>query len=121
MEILKIWVRMPTIAEVDSNVNCAFATSDLSTSAAAFSDPHVFAMFDQTVRLTTSGMLLASRMLELDLTDGAGHGYLIATDQIFVNVVSTTTSAANTVSYKIMYRWKNVGLAEYIGIVQSQQ
>lgn len=121
MEILKVWARMPTPLEIDSNVVFALSTSDLSTTAAAWSDPHVFAMFEQVSRITTSGSWVTERLLEMDLTDGAGHGYLVATDQIFAQVVSTTTSNSNTVSYKILYRWKNVGLAEYVGIVQSQQ
>jgi len=56
-----------------------------------------------------------------DLTDGAGHGVLVATDQIYCQISSSSTGAAQTCAGKIWYRWKNVGLAEYIGIVQSQQ
>lgn len=56
-----------------------------------------------------------------DLTDGAGHGILIATDQIFVQMKSQATGTANSAYIKLCYRWKNVGLSEYIGIVQSQQ
>jgi hypothetical protein len=56
----------------------------------------------------------------LDLTDGAGHGLLIATDNIFMTVYSTNTGVANEVGCKILYRWKNVSVEEYIGIVQSQ-
>lgn len=121
MEILKIWVRLPTGAEVDSNVGCAFATKDLSTTAGSWSDPQVFAQFDQVSRITTSGAWLQDRFMDRDLTDGAGHGLLIATDQIYCQVYSTGTSAVNIISFKILYRWKNVPLAEYIGIVQSQQ
>lgn len=56
-----------------------------------------------------------------NLTDGAGHGYLVATDYIFAQVGSQNTNAAQFVDIKILYRWKNVGLQEYIGIVQGQQ
>lgn len=55
-----------------------------------------------------------------DLTDGAGHGILIATDQLFLQIASNSTTIANEVAFKILYRWKNVPLSEYIGIVQSQ-
>jgi hypothetical protein len=55
-----------------------------------------------------------------DLTDGAGHGFLVATDQIYAQIASTNTGAAQSCDVKIMYRWKNVGLQEYIGIVQGQ-
>lgn len=65
-----------------------------------------------------------------DLTDGDGHGVLVATDNIFVGwvvLVSDTGSTdgfpvfANSLNVDILYRWKEVSLAEYIGIVQSQQ
>jgi len=56
-----------------------------------------------------------------DYTDGAGHGMLIATDQIFVLLQSANTTQQNTAECRILYRWKNIGLQEYVGIVQSQQ
>lgn len=64
-----------------------------------------------------------------DLTDGAGHGILIATDNIFLVVQGLLTSygAATTGAIQafaqadLIYRFKEVALAEYIGIVQSQQ
>ena len=56
-----------------------------------------------------------------DLTDGAGHGYLVATDQIYLQISSSNTGATNYCNGKLYYRWKNVNLQEYIGIVQSQQ
>ena len=57
-----------------------------------------------------------------DLTDGNGHGVLIATDTINVCVqIVGDIAIAHEFGFKILYRLKNVGLAEYIGIVQSQQ
>jgi len=60
----------------------------------------------------------------VDLTDGAGHGLLVATDTIFIGTIQTSAAVPITggsVAWRIMYRWKNVTLQEYIGIVQSQQ
>lgn len=64
-----------------------------------------------------------------DLTDGAGHGVLVATDNIYasfwfalVDIGSTDEpSASGICECDILYRWKEVSLTEYIGIVQSQQ
>ena len=69
-----------------------------------------------------------------DLTDGAGHGILIATDNLYLAAQSEgfdygvaiggTQVAANngfSVNCDILYRFKEVTLKEYIGIVQSQQ
>lgn len=63
----------------------------------------------------------ASRMEWHDLTDGAGHGILVATDSIYCACWGTQVSTSNGGDIVIYYRFKNVGLAEYIGIVQSQQ
>lgn len=62
-----------------------------------------------------------------DLTDGAGHGVLIATDNVwltaFLNgaVPDIGTTAALNVYADLLYRFKKVTLQEYVGIVQSQQ
>lgn len=56
-----------------------------------------------------------------DLTDQAGHGILVASDNIYLGIYSNGTLGANGYIAKIGYRWKEVTLTEYIGIVQSQQ
>lgn len=68
-----------------------------------------------------------------DFTDGAGHGILVATDNMYLTLVSQISNYDNTgalpvpfavssaVGAKVLYRFKEVALAEYIGIVQSQQ
>lgn len=64
---------------------------------------------------------------EDDLTDEAGHGFLVATDGIYVGGVGRAiTNTTDTQSFaqfaaRILYRMKEIGLAEYIGIVQGQQ
>jgi len=60
-----------------------------------------------------------------DLTDGAGHGLLVATDTLFLTVASEVgssgaTGAQSNIMCKVLYRWKNVTVQEYVGIVQSQ-
>lgn len=58
-----------------------------------------------------------------DLTDGAGHGVLVATDSLYFGAIQTAGASPITgnTTCRILYRWKNVGLAEYVGLVQSQQ
>lgn len=55
------------------------------------------------------------------LNDGAAHGFLVAVDNIFLTVTSANTSVANRVTAKIFYRFKEVALEEYLGIVSGQQ
>lgn len=65
--------------------------------------------------------MLAPSWIETDLSDGAGHGILLATDNIYVQVISTATNMVNTVACWLYYRFKTVPLEEYVYIVQSQQ
>lgn len=56
-----------------------------------------------------------------DLTDGDGHGVLVATDSLFVQADTAGYSLTGSLTVWILYRFKNVGVMEYVGIVQSQQ
>lgn len=57
-----------------------------------------------------------------DTTDRAGHGVLVATDALFAGVtIKNTAPASLDYGFRILYRWKDVSLTEYIGILQSQQ
>lgn len=61
--------------------------------------------------------------IEFDLTDGAGHGILVAVDKFYAQIHSTYVAWGGTggIDFKFLYRFKKVSLAEYVGIVQSQQ
>ncbi len=60
--------------------------------------------------------------LSMDMTDGNGNGILVATDNLHVtggNVAGT--GVAGIFVAKVLYRLVNIGIAEYVGIVQGQQ
>jgi len=132
MEILKVYIVTTTlpvsasVAETSDTISVFISTSNFGATATAFNEPRVFAGYivSQDSAFTAGGTYMAKEHqmpYQLDLTDGAGHGVLIATDNIFIQVTSVLTGAANTADVKFLYRWKNVALQEYIGIVQSQQ
>lgn len=131
MEVLKVWfshTAFPAIAsatEAVDTMSCFLSTKSFGTTATTFAEPTVFASFFRAMRgaFTAAGTYgsYQDNMHMVDLTDGAGHGYLVATDFIFAQMQSAGTGAANNTVVKLLYRWKNVGLAEYIGIVQGQQ
>lgn len=67
-----------------------------------------------------------------DLTDGDGHGILVATDAVNLLLRTTLTNEStagggsitwdtSALSCEILYRYKKVALTEYIGIIQSQE
>lgn len=93
--------------------------------AAAVSDPRTVA--DWNYEVTASGAPAAfwdvNGVSEVDLTDQAGHGFLVATDNLFLDSFTSGPAGANmnTPICRIGYRFKLVTLTEYVGIVQSQQ
>lgn len=130
LEILKVkystgMVGGTAATEVNYSITALLSTVSFGTTATTYQEPRVFSMYDKEKRsaFTAAGTyaLGFQEPFTDDLSDGDGHGYLVATDSIFLQVLSANTSAANQVAVKIYYRWKNVGLTEYIGIVQSQQ
>jgi hypothetical protein len=91
-----------------------------------FGNPRLFAWGETSFRnaFTAAGSVSQNQsdiVQVMDLTDGAGHGILIATDSIFIAVSEVGYTGPNTIGVKIMYRLVEVGLQEYIGLVQSQQ
>lgn len=121
MELLKAYVMGHSMVEVDNTLQWALTTKSFGTTAISMDEPTVLVFYRRQVIITTSGQAVGFEPIEYDLTDGAGHGILVATDNVFGQIVAAGTSVANTVRVKLMYRMKNVSLAEYVGIVQSQQ
>jgi len=123
VEILKAFTSFSIPAETDSIQTLIISTNNNAATApaAGFADTRVFVAYSRRTLLTTSGQLSIVEPQVWDLTDASGHGVLVATDNIFAQVSSTGTSLTNTAFIKLLYRFKEVGLTEYIGIVQSQQ
>lgn len=121
MEILKVAWFFPSSGEIDSSISAFLSTTSFGTTATTFSEPRVLDGRQAEALLTTSGTFKREEPVFHDLTDGAGHGILVATDSIFIQVQSAATSSAVPVRLKILYRFKDVSVEEYIGIVQSQQ
>lgn len=133
LEVLKVAffssTNLPASAsatETTDSITTMISTKSFGTTNTTFSEPTVFAADSIQSRsaFTAAGtyfVILPTSPRIYDLTDGGGHGVIIATDNIYAQVQSSGTGATNTVHIKLLYRWKNVGLSEYIGIVQSQQ
>lgn len=118
MEILKIFWDFSIQSEVDSAIYGFLLTSSVTATP---SEPKMVSHVHMDTRITTSGKTKSLLPFEQDMTDGVGHGVLVATDNLYLQCQSSATTVANTIYCNILYRWKNVGLSEYVGIVQSQQ
>ena len=96
-------------------------TSDANSSSVDAANPLTLAMVARNHFILTTGGHMAVWPQSVDLTDGAGNGVLVATDRL---TIVYGNSGGNSVSQgiaKILYRLVNVGIAEYVGIVQAQQ
>lgn len=129
IEVLKVWFDLP---ESDNNNaaggNLITSNGQISTQSQtgfAKTSAKVIAYQEKIYRgaFTAAGTYqnVITEPTAIDLTDGAGHGVLVATDNLFFALFTQQFIAAGTGSAKILYRFKRVALQEYIGIVQSQQ
>lgn len=130
MEVLKIYCNFSPSVTAVTGVNTRrqvliFGTRDYGTTAVTLAEPTSFgfAEYDWINAFTAGGSFwdVQDSFSIWDCTDGAGHGILVATDYFYVQFRTAGTGDANTAWFKILYRFKNVSLQEYIGIVQSQQ
>lgn len=106
-----------TVAGVTTNVVAPL------TQEAAIGDPKHLSVWNH--KLYTIGAAAnvgeLTCFFEEDLTDGAGHGLLVASDALYFFLYSIATGQARHFMWRLGYRFKEVSLVEYIGIVQSQQ
>jgi len=120
------------ILKVDAFVDDYLATGaansvrgflDTSGEADNATEPTTFYSGQQDLLFATAiGFQIVDRNIgRTDYTDNAGHGFLVATDSIFATVATQVTGRINIITFKILYRFKEVTLQEYIGIVQGQQ
>lgn len=123
MEVLKVWWDMPTAfaaGEADQSFLALLSTKSFGTTAGQSTDSTIISFWRWVKGITTSGTFQHQFPVVCDLTDGAGHGILVASDNLFLQASSSGMGALQ-VNLKIQYRMKNVSMAEYVGIVQSQQ
>jgi hypothetical protein len=131
VEILKIFADFANLdldaaAATQRSQQFAVTTTTQGSSIFTLDNPRCIMILDHTVRnaFTAAGSAaldIKNMPLMADLTDGAGHGVLVGTDSIFLGFDTNGFTAAVSVFWKILYRFKDVSLVEYIGIVQSQQ
>jgi len=130
MEVLKVYFYLLN-QDSTSQAWCYLATAPIEpggttlitfpTGSISMSDSRVFAAVSRTESITTSGGLSEFLPIVVDLTDGAGNGVLVATDNIFFEGSSDNSALGMVFFAKVLYRTFDAGILEYVGIVQSQQ
>lgn len=136
IEVLRIYVDWldtnlgATAADVTQMAVCTIGTKSFGTTQnLGLGEPTVFAtvreVFNKAFTAAGTFSTVVNPVQVFDCEDGAGHGVLVATDKMYVQI--TLGAAVNPpsggaqVPVKLLYRFKNVSIEEYVGIVQSQQ
>jgi len=122
IEVLKVMcsLRGETRATSDFvSIALSFREAD-ATTILEYENPNNFFWWERRYTVTTSGATVDNEPYEFRYDTGGGKGFLIATDSIFANVLGSSQGNAVTAGFKILYRFVEVGLEEYIGIVQQQ-
>ena len=96
-------------------------TSTFATAVGDVSDPLVFGMVFHTLASTAAGVINYEWPIHVDMTDQNGNGFLVATDRLFIVGANIAGTAGGSYICKMKYRLVNVGITEYVGIVQGQQ
>jgi len=100
---------------------CQMSLTTRSVSSTAQMDnSNLLAMWSQGLAILTTGGGIMPLTHMVDLTDGDGHGLIVANPSIFFSIKCTGLGAASTGRMRIIYRFKNVGLQEFIGLAIQQ-
>jgi len=130
IEVLKVVYEFPgpvifVAGQSNRTVHLYFSTRPVPVGEIHLDFTGMIDLFDLTVHgaFTAAGSygLRNDNIVYHDLTDGAGHGVLVATDKMWFGCLSSGHPDPLPFYIRIYYRFKGVGLTEYIGIVQSQQ
>lgn len=120
IEVLKINIIPGAGTGADGDIVDIQITYATAAAMLAMSNADVLFRFRHQTEFTTSGSSHTIWPFMQDLTDGAGHGRIVATQDLFVGIVGTSQGAAVRVDGEIIYRFKNVGVDEFIGLAIQQ-
>jgi len=131
IEVLKVVFYAPGVpnfagggAEVGIALIMALSTRDHADDQVELTDADMISM----ISLEAQGLFSATggygfvhdRIVERDITDLNGNGILVATDQIYMQLAGTA-AWATSMAMRILYRFKEISLLEFVGMMQSQQ
>jgi len=124
MELLWIDMRLDgTLNAVNESLSVSFYGGVAATSAGpGISDTRTIA--NVTIdggNVVTSGSVWPKESTKYNLQSKDGYGYLFGGDIINVGVASANTGATNACYFRIYYRFVDIPITEFIGLVQSQQ
>lgn len=122
IELLKAFVfALPDTLAEDAAIYIQVATKSQASLVAPNNCENFLIQFGRDFQLVTSGAISCDVPMVFDLTDGNGNGMLVATQNIYCAAVTAGQGSALGVGIKFLYRFIDIDMAEYVGIIQSQQ
>lgn len=120
IEILKIFIdaTLDTLAE-DAYLFIQFTYKSEADVLTHSEMGRALAVFYRKTHFTTSGAILTDSPMVIDLTDGAGSGVLYAGAHIYCGMDTLGQGSAGSAAIKILYRYVDVPVEEYVGIAQQ--
>lgn len=119
-EILKIWVTPIAALAQAAAVVIDVQLATISLGAIDFDDPRVILRAVYQDSYITTGGLTRGSPFEYNFTT-QDRGLIVGTDNLYLGLDTTGTTAVTHVHIAILYRTTTVSATEFIGIVQSQQ
>ena len=121
IELLKAWVTISGGAGATGDGrNVQLATSSQTAMATTFGNPDIVMLWNDGIIITTSGLYVPQNPQTIDFTDGAGHGIIISTERMFFSVIGVSQTGALVSSLRILYRFKNISVDEFVGLAIQQ-
>lgn len=134
MELLWIEAFIPyhegvVSSDANDSYDAQFTTGTTPTTVLRFDDTRVFAQFSLSTKpvsnisvpLSGVGGMILEDVKRWNFQSQDGFGYLLAADQFHVSVNSFNAAIVQRIQWKLYYRFVDVDILEYVGLVQSLQ
>ena len=128
MELLWIEVLFPNVKmEAPNTVLLGiFTIGTTPINVLPYNNPRVFAEVRLDAHVLTAGAEGVGTMMTrqpyiYNMQSMDGHGYLLAAESFHVSIFSALTVVSNIMEWRMYYRFIDIPLSEFIGLVQSTQ
>ncbi len=104
-----------------SNITFQMVIGTVPNTIISFNNPRVFVEHRWDAHFTTSGLAITQQPFIYNMQSMDGHGYLLAAESFHTSIFSTNTGNSIIAEWRMYYRFVDIPLSEFIGLVQSTQ
>jgi len=121
LELLRLYDQHSIGSIVEADRLRRTLSTRLTTTAPNLQDGGCLYTNEKIFAFTTGGSALSWDTLNtVDFTDGNGNGLLIAVPELFAGIQGTSQGSVQRFQGMLLYRFKEVSIAEYVGILAGQ-